>query len=236
MNNLGELTLPVVITGISPNGLGEAMAHALVAGHPEKLVFTARSLHKADAVAAHIKRMYPSQEILTVQMDLSSMESVRAASTDLLKVLSNIDIVINNAGVMAVPKRTLSVDGYELHFATNFLGHFLFTNILQRRFAQNVRVVNVTSGGYMVCPIRFHDLNWDGKKDLPMDQQPNMLMARSLGIGELASPDSYNPMLAYLHSNAATMLFTSGYNKHFENTGAIAISAAPGGEYCFGGR
>ncbi|GAD93785.1 hypothetical protein NECHADRAFT_87563 [Paecilomyces variotii No. 5] len=182
------------------------MAKSLAIEHPKILILTARSVVKADIIATEIKKRYPSQDVCTVQMDLSSIDSTRLGAKKVLAIASKIDIIINNAGVMAIPERTLSVDGYELHFATNFLGHFLFTNLLEKKFSSNARIVNVTSGGYMVCPIRFHDLNWDGDKDLPVDEQPDMAMIDALGIGELARPDSYNPMLAYLHSIIVTEL------------------------------
>ncbi|KAJ5620785.1 hypothetical protein N7510_004769 [Penicillium lagena] len=217
-----------VITGISPGGLGEALAKALASKKPAQLVFTARHTSKAEAVAQDIRKIHPSQIIRIVQMDLSSKNSICAAAASIIEMVSSIDVLINNAGVMAIPERTLSVDGHEMHFATNFLGPFLFTNILLQKLSNSARIINVTSGGYMICPIRFHDLAWCGDKDLPVDEQPDINMAKQLGIGELTSPVSYNPMLAYLHSNTATMLFTLGLNKRLQGTGVIAISTVPG--------
>lgn len=219
----------VLITGVSPNGLGEAMAKALADKRPARLIFAARSMEKVEAVANDIRKMNPTQNIEVFQMDLLSNESVRTAAMAILSSISIVDILINNSGVMALPSRTLSVDGREMHFATNFLGHFLFTRLLEGKFSNNARIVNVTSGGYMVCPIRFHDLDWSDSINLLTQEQPDMEMAKQLGIGELASLGSYNPMLAYLHSNTASMLFTAGLNRRLGRN-AVAISAAPGGK------
>lgn len=79
-------------------------------------------------------------------MDLSSLKSVREAAAALLKVAPSIDILINNARVMALPERTLSEDGYEMHFAVNFLSQFLFTNLIAGNITRGGLVVNVTTG------------------------------------------------------------------------------------------
>ncbi|KAL2672602.1 hypothetical protein Neosp_013315 [[Neocosmospora] mangrovei] len=222
------LTHSVLITGVSPNGLGEAMAQALSTKKPAKLILTARSISKAESVAQSIRKDIEDPPLLEIiQMDLSSITSVQAAA-EALKQHQRIDILINNAGVMALPSRTLSADGYEMHFATNFLGHWLFTNLLMPKLTNGGRVVNITSGGYMVCPLRFHDLNWDGDKSLPADEEPNMTMVQNLGLGSLANAGEYNGMLAYLHSNAASMLFSVGLKERLGSKGVTAISAAPG--------
>ncbi|WAO96563.1 Hypothetical protein NCS54_01424100 [Fusarium falciforme] len=161
----------ILVTGVSPNGLGEALVKALSTKKPAKLIFMARSTAKAESVDQAIKEdMINPPSIDIVQMDLSSTASVQAAA-EALKQHRRIDILINNAGVMALPNRTLSTDGYEMHFATNFLGHWLFTNLLMSKLTNGGQVVNVTSGGYMVCPIRFHDLEWEGNKRLPEEEQ-----------------------------------------------------------------
>ncbi|VUC22973.1 unnamed protein product [Clonostachys rosea] len=219
----------ILITGVSPNGLGEAMALALASQHPAQLIFTARHIAKADEVAHTIKtNMEAPPSIITLEMDLSSFESVRAAAKSLVEQNIIINTLINNAGVMALPNRTLSVDGHEMHFATNFLGHWLFTNSIRSNMAQGGRIVNVTSGGYMICPIRFHDIDWEGTEALPQEEQPDFGAAKSLGVGSLTSPGDYNGMLAYLHSNAASMLLSVGLTARLKRQGVSTLSAAPG--------
>ncbi|CAG9983813.1 unnamed protein product [Clonostachys byssicola] len=219
----------ILITGVSPNGLGAAMAMALASEHPAQLIFTARQIAKADEVVNVIKtNMKDPPPIMSLEMDLSSFESVREATKRLVEQKITINTLINNAGVMALPHRTLSVDGHEMHFATNFLGHWLFTNLISSNIAQGGRIVNVTSGGYMICPIRFHDIDWEGVEALPQEEQPDFAAAKSLGIGSLTSPGDYNGMLAYLHSNAASMLLSVGLTKRLQSQGISTLSAAPG--------
>lgn len=206
------------------------MAYALAKMKPAKLILTARTISKAQEVARGVQGSgNPSIIVETIEMDLSSMASVRAAAAHVIQAASVIDVLINNAGVMALPTRQLSVDGYEMHFATNFLGHWLFTKLLSPTFLTGTRVVNVTSGAYMVCPIRFHDINWEGHA-LPNEEKPDMVQAQNLGIGSLTNgDDQYNPMLAYLHSNAACMLYSVGLSDGLLGRHVVAISAAPGG-------
>ncbi|KAH8817413.1 hypothetical protein F5884DRAFT_249903 [Xylogone sp. PMI_703] len=217
----------IVITGVGPNSLGEAMAKTLATKSPANLILTARTISKAEAVAADIKAHLPSANIQLLQQDLSSVKSVRQSAAKLLEMVDSIDILINNAGVMALPERTLSEDGYEMHFATNFLGHFLFTNLILSKFNPGARIVNVTTGGYMVCPIRFHDLAWENK-DLPPEEEPNMVLAEQLGVGSLTRAGEYSPMLAYLHTSTAIMLFSVGLKMRFHDKKITGISAAPG--------
>lgn len=83
----------------------------------------------------------------------------------------------------------------------------------------------------MICPIRFHDLSWAGDKPLPADEEPNMELVRQMGMSELLSGEHYNPMLAYLHSTTARMVFSVGITNKFQDKGIIGISAAPGGRW-----
>jgi NAD(P)-dependent dehydrogenase (short-subunit alcohol dehydrogenase family) len=133
MDSLYKLRDAVLITGVSPNGLGAAMAMALASEHPVRLIFTARQIAKADEVAHAIRtKVKDPPSMMSIEMDLSSFESVRAAAERLVEQNITINTLVNNAGVMALPNRTLSVDGHEMYFATNFLGHWLFTNLISR--------------------------------------------------------------------------------------------------------
>jgi NAD(P)-dependent dehydrogenase (short-subunit alcohol dehydrogenase family) len=209
------------------------MAKAIASKGPAILVLTARSIQKAESVAAEITREYPGRtSVQTLPLDLSSGKAVRASAERLGKMVDSIDVLINNAGVMALPERTLSEDGHEMHFATNFLGHFLFTNLVATKLAaaqHGARVVNVVSGGYMLCPIRFHDLKWEGKP-LPPDEEPNKALAEQMGLGHFGTLENYNPMLAYVHASTALMLFSLALSERLGKDGVVAITAAPGGK------
>lgn len=223
-----NLTPPVLITGVSPNGLGEAMVIALALQAPATLILTARDPGKADAVAQKVQNLNRSVNIRILKLDLSDQRSVRESADELLRTVEKVDILINNAGVMALPERTLNEDGIEMHFATNFLGHFLFTNLTLQILSPNGRIINITSGGYAVTPIRFSDINFDGTKPLSASELPNYELAAKLGLTDLDKTKGYVPFLAYLHSNTANMLFTTSLAETLKMKGIHSFSAAPG--------
>ena len=117
-------------------------------------------------------------------MDLSNLASVRAFASQLLKDGRPLDLLINNAGVMMPPKRVLSADGFELQFATNFLGHFALTNLLLPLLleAKSARVTTTTSSAAIGAEINFDDLQ---------------------------SERSYKPMTAYAQSKLACLLLAN---------------------------
>jgi NAD(P)-dependent dehydrogenase (short-subunit alcohol dehydrogenase family) len=204
------------------------MVLALASQDPSTMILTARTPEKANAVAQKVKIAHPSVNIQILKLDLSSQKSVRDSAAELLRTIGKVDILINNAGVMALPERMLSEDGVEMHFATNFLGHFLFSNLILPVLSPNGRVINITSGGYGVTPIRFSDINFDGTKSLPVSEQPNYEVAAQLGLNNLEKTQGYVPFLAYLHSNTANMLFTTSLAEKLKKRGIQSFSAAPG--------
>ena len=122
---------------------------------------TGRSKAKPSECAEELKSKFPSVDYRILELDLSSQASVKAAAAEVLSWsdVPKIDLLINNAGVMAIPERTLSPEGIEMHFATNHIGHFLFTNLIMPKLLASLngpRVVNVSSGGH-----RFSDIRWD---------------------------------------------------------------------------
>jgi NAD(P)-dependent dehydrogenase (short-subunit alcohol dehydrogenase family) len=203
------------------------MVLALATQAPSTLILTARTPQKAEAVAQRVRNAHPAVDIRILELDLSSRKSVRAAAVEVLETIKQVDILINNAGVMALPERTLNEDGIEMHFATNFLGHFLFTNLILPVLASGARVINITSAGYTVTPIRFSDYNFDGKQ-LPSPEQPDYKIAAQLGLKDLETSQGYVPFLAYLHSSTANMLFTTSLASKLKTRGVQSFSAAPG--------
>ncbi|KAF5012726.1 hypothetical protein FDECE_1219 [Fusarium decemcellulare] len=122
----------IIITGVSPNSLGLATAFALAAQEPERLILTGRSADKVQASIDNLKSSFPGVKYDSLLFDLSSQASVRAAAAKLNDNLDipEVHILINNAGVMAIAELTLSDDDIEMSFATNHIGHFLFTNLI----------------------------------------------------------------------------------------------------------
>lgn len=226
----------VLITGISPNGLGAATAHALAEYDPANLIFTARAISKASAVADSIRAEYPNlkTQIRIVNIDLSDMESIRQAAASVQELTPHIDIMINNAAVMALPKREMTQYGLEAHLATNFLGHFVLTTLLLAQLkaaGPKARVVNIVSGGFYVQPFRFSDYNFDGGKELPEDERVDLEMAEKFGMDWVKDAGTgYVPFLAYSQTSTALMLHTQGLNEGFSGDRIRAFSAAPGGK------
>lgn len=131
-----------VVTGAS-SGLGQALAERLLAG---------------GAVVVHAVRD-PSAVTGTgevVPLDLASLSSVRSAAQAILGAHDRIDVLVNNAGVMATPEAR-TADGFELQLGTNHLGHFLLTALLAPAIGPRARIVNTSSLGHLVSGMRWDD-------------------------------------------------------------------------------
>ncbi|PTB68505.1 NAD(P)-binding protein [Trichoderma citrinoviride] len=224
----------ILITGVSPNGLGAAMAHALAKYEPANLIFTARTVSKASAVADAIRSESSGlkTQIHVVKTDLSDLESTRQGAAAIQKLTPHIDIMINNAGVMAIPEREINKNGLEAHLATNFLGHFVLTTLLLPQLkaaGPKARVVNIVSGGFYVQPFRFSDYNFDGDKELPGDEKVDLEMAEKFGMGWVKDAGTgYVPFLAYSQTSTALMLFCKGLNEGLSGDKITSVTAAPG--------
>ncbi|PQE30870.1 short-chain dehydrogenase protein [Rutstroemia sp. NJR-2017a WRK4] len=211
------LTLTVLITGVSPNGLGASLAQTLAAQSPSLLILTGRSTVKVKAVEKIIKATYPNVPIRILKLDLVSFDSVRSAAAEINAYDErSIDILINNAGVMNIPERTLSADGFEMHLATNYLGSFLFTSLIMDKLTANdgARIVNMSSNGYMFSPFRFADYNFEGDP-LPEEEKPPKALC-------------YLPTIAYGQSKTAIILYSVQLSKLLANKGVTVVCVHPG--------
>jgi NAD(P)-dependent dehydrogenase (short-subunit alcohol dehydrogenase family) len=192
-----------VITG-SNTGLGFETAKALAA-HGARVVLAVRNLDKGKAAADLITRATPGAGVTIQELDLTSLDSIRAAADQLRSQHDQIDLLINNAGVMFTPKSTTK-DGFELQFGTNHLGHFALTGLLLDRVlaAKGSRVVTVSSQGHRFARrgIRFDDLQWER---------------------------SYSRVGAYGQAKLANLLFTYELQRRLIGTDTIAVAAHPGG-------
>jgi NAD(P)-dependent dehydrogenase (short-subunit alcohol dehydrogenase family) len=150
-----------VITG-SNTGLGFETAAALAAKGAH-VVLAVRNLDKGKDAELLIRKRSPNADLALQELDLSSLESTRAAAEQLRADHDRIDLLINNAGVMYTPKQTTK-DGFEMQFGTNHLGHFAFTGLLLDRLlpVADSRVVTVSSVGHRImADIHFDDLQWE---------------------------------------------------------------------------
>lgn len=148
-----------VVTGAN-SGLGCGMAKRLAAAGAE-VVMAVRDGAKAERAVAEIRREASHAKLAIAQLDLSSLDSVAALGQRLTAEGRPIDILINNAGVMAPPQRQQTRDGFELQFGTNHLGHFALTAHLLPllRAAESARVVTVSSIAAIQGNLDFGDVN-----------------------------------------------------------------------------
>jgi NAD(P)-dependent dehydrogenase (short-subunit alcohol dehydrogenase family) len=137
----------VLITG-GNSGIGYETALEL-ARRGAEVVLTARSLEKSHDAIERIRQQIPNSKLHAAILDLASLSSVRSFAAEFSTMFprESLDLLINNAGVMAVPTRELTVDGFERQFATNYLGPFLLTALLYPYLKQQAgsRIVIVSS-------------------------------------------------------------------------------------------
>ena len=218
----------VLITGVGPNGLGAEMALALATKKPGLLILTGRSPSKVEAVTEDIATKFPGVKTRILKLDLASFASISSAADNVVSYAeSAIDVIINNAGVMNIPERTLS-DGFELQLMVNYLGLALFTNSIMPKLLKSSagRIVNIVSNGYALSPFRFSDYNFEGK-DLPAEEQPLKEMCDAYG---LPWGLGYLPAVAYGQSKTAGILYTVELATRLKDKGASVICVHPGGE------
>lgn len=170
----------VVITGAN-SGLGFETALAL-AQQGAEIILAVRNPEKGEEALRKLRAAAPSASLQLEALDLASLKSVHAFGQRLLQKNQPLDLLINNAGIMAVPKRMQTEDGFELQFGTNHIGHFALTGLLWPLLLQGreTRVVTVSSLAHNGGRIRFHDLDFN---------------------------KSYHPWMAYCQAKLANLLF-----------------------------
>ena len=149
-----------VVTGAS-GGLGAETARVL-SGAGAAVTLTARDLPKGEQVAASIRDASPGAELEVMELELHRPDSVRRFAKEWLSRHSRLNLLINNAGVMACPLARTE-EGWEMQFATCHLGHFLLTALLAPalRAGSPARIVNVSSGGHRFSPVLLDDPHFE---------------------------------------------------------------------------
>jgi NAD(P)-dependent dehydrogenase (short-subunit alcohol dehydrogenase family) len=139
-----------VITGAT-SGIGYEAAKALAAAGAS-VIIASRNGQKGAQVLAEIRGTWPGSDVSFEPLDLSDLSSVAACASCIAGSVAHIDLLINNAGVMAIPTRFETVDGFEMQLGANYLGHFAFDMHLMPKVlaALSPRVVTVSSLAHRV--------------------------------------------------------------------------------------
>jgi NAD(P)-dependent dehydrogenase (short-subunit alcohol dehydrogenase family) len=184
----------VIITGAN-GGLGEVTAREL-ARVGATIIMAVRNTGKGEAAAARM-----SGRVEVRELDLQDLSSVRRFAEGVDAAFGTIDVLINNAGIMAAPY-ALTVDGFESQIGTNHLGHFALTNLLLPKLTD--RVVTVSSMAHWPGRIDLDDLSWKNRR--------------------------YSAWLAYSQSKLANLLFTRELQRRLDAVGSPlrSLAAHPG--------
>jgi len=188
-----------IVTGGS-SGIGIETARAL-AKAGANVTLAVRKTDAGEEIAANIRSSTGNPNVRVAPLDLSDQSSVRQFATDWRGALH---ILVNNAGIMALPKLERSSEGWELQFATNFLGHFALTLGLHNALAaaRGARIVSVSSSGSLIAPVIFDDLHFNF---LP-----------------------YEPFVAYGQSKTACVLLAVEATRRWAAEGIFANALNPG--------
>jgi len=195
----------IIVTGGNA-GLGKETVLRLAKHNPGRLYLGARSKSRADLAIGEILKAAPHAHITFLELDLSSLASVKRAAETVLANESRLDVLINNAGIMAVPA-ALTEDGYEIQFGTNQMGQALFTKLLMPLLSQtasqpssDVRIINLSSGAHMITLKGGF---------VPEACKTNMA--------------EFHTVRRYGHSKLANILFTKELAKRYPNITSVAV-------------
>ena len=191
----------VVLTGGSA-GLGVEAARVL-ALRGARIVSVVRDEAKGKAAAESIRERVPGADIELALLDLFDLDSVRRGADDIAARFPKIDRLINNAGVMMCPLGRTK-EGLDTQLGTNHLGHFVLTaHLIENVIAGSpARIVNLSSGGHRMSPLRFDD---------PFFER-----------------DAYDKFKAYGQAKTANVLFSVGLDKRYKDRGVRSYAVHPG--------
>lgn len=205
-DNIPELNRKVIIVTGGNSGLGYEAVLAF-ANKGAEVILACRSVEKGNAAMAEIEKVNPSGKIIVKALDLMDLSSVISFSADIKLKYDQLDVLLNNAGIMMTQYKTTK-DGFESQMGTNHLGHFTLTGLLIDLIKRTPksRVVNVSSNAHKWGVMDFDNLLFENGKD-------------------------YTPTKAYGRSKLSNLLFTYELQRLFNqhNIDSMAEAAHPGG-------
>ena len=154
----------ILTSGVTPGGLGATFVEAIAKAQPALLILAGRNPAKGEETAKTITEANPDVKVRTLKLDLGSFAGAREAAQEVnsWEDVPHIDVLVNNASIMGTPY-AVTTDNIEAQFATNHLAPFIFTNLIIKKIlaSSSPRIVNVSSDGHRMSPIRFNDYNFD---------------------------------------------------------------------------
>ncbi|MFV2016839.1 MAG: SDR family NAD(P)-dependent oxidoreductase [Candidatus Heimdallarchaeota archaeon] len=177
--DIPDLTGKIILVTGANSGTGFEFSK-IVASHNGHVILACRNLEKGENAKKKIIKQIPNASLDLIKLDLSDLSSVREFSDIVKQKYEQIDILCNNAGIMLTPQ-IKTVDGFDIQFGTNHLGHYALTGLLFEILAPDARIVNMSSSAQNYGDIHFDDINLE---------------------------KSFGSLKAYGQSKLANMLFT----------------------------
>jgi len=211
VTDIPDLTGKIIVVTGGNGGIGCETIKALLLRNA-KVYMASRSQQLAEVAIAKLKSE-TGKEAIFLELDLSSLASVRKATDEFNSKESELHVLFNNAGVMAPPIEQLTADGYDLQFGTNVIGHYVFTKrLLPLLLAgaksspdKKARIVNISS----IAHIFADTIHLDALKDVPK--------RKKLGTSKL-----------YTQSKFANVVLSNEFARRYGDQGIVSISVNPG--------
>ncbi len=191
----------VIVTG-SNTGIGKETARVL-ARMGASVVLACRDVGKSLPVVEELKKDTNNENIEFIRLDLMDLKSIKDFSEEFKSKYDRLNILINNAGIMAIPDRRETKDGFELQFGTNHLGHFCLTTLLLDLIKKSApsRIINLSSVASAIGTMNWNDILFE---------------------------KGYNLSTAYAQSKLANIIFTKELQRRLKNDNVKVMSVHPG--------
>jgi NAD(P)-dependent dehydrogenase (short-subunit alcohol dehydrogenase family) len=218
-----------VVTGAAGLGFEAAL---ILAGAGARVVLAGRDEYKGASALAKIRARFPKADARFLWLDLAALDSIPAFVKEFAAGFNELDILINAAGIMLHPARETTVDGFERHFAVNYLSHFALTGRLLEflRRGYDPRVVNVTGPAFPFAAIDFEDLQ-GGQNYKALKASTQSLLAKRLfavELGRRSARKGWGIKSYAAHPGfARTELFSNGRKAGFSATRTVAQVLQP---------